>query len=87
MSIIMIILLVLIGLLVGWLGPAIFRSERPHGLVGDLGVSVLVMLVFGGGFWFWGADALGFSKGWIKLAGSLGDSAILAGIALWLMRR
>lgn len=87
MSIIMIVLLVLIGLLVGWLGPAIFRSKRPHGLIGDLGVSVLIMLVVGGGFWFWGADALGFSKGWIKLAGSLGDSAILAGIVLWLMRR
>ena len=87
MSVIVIILLVLIGSLVGWLGPAIFRSERPHGLVGDLGVSVLIMLVLGGGFWFWGADALGFSKGWIKLAGSLVDPAILAGIALWLMRR
>ncbi len=87
MSIVMIVLLVLIGLLVGWLGPIIFRSERPHGLVGDLGVSVLIMLVFGGGFWFWGADALGFSKGWIKLAGSLVDPAILAGIVLWLMRR
>jgi uncharacterized membrane protein YeaQ/YmgE (transglycosylase-associated protein family) len=88
MDIVVIILLVVVGLLIGWLVPAAFKSRRPYGLSGDLIASVATMLVFGILEWFWLLDAIGLSHPvWLKLLIGLIDSAFGAAIVLWIMRR
>jgi uncharacterized membrane protein YeaQ/YmgE (transglycosylase-associated protein family) len=88
MDIVMLILFVIVGLLIGWLVPAAFKSRRPYGLSGDLIASVAAMLVFGILEWFWLLDAIGLSHPlWLKMLIALIDSAIGAAIVLWIVRR
>jgi uncharacterized membrane protein YeaQ/YmgE (transglycosylase-associated protein family) len=88
MDIVMLILFVIVGLLIGWLVPAAFKSRRPYGLGGDLIASVAAMLVFGILEWFWLLDAIGLSHPlWLKLLIALIDSAFGAAIVLWIIRR
>ena len=88
MDIVMLILFVLVGLLIGWLLPAAFKSKRPYGLNGDLIASVAAMLVFGVLEWFWLLDAIGLGHPvWLKILFALIDSAFGAAIVLWIMRR
>jgi uncharacterized membrane protein YeaQ/YmgE (transglycosylase-associated protein family) len=88
MDIVVIILLVVVGLLIGWLVPEAFKSKRPYGLTGDLIASIAAMLVFGILEWFWLLDAIGLSHPvWLKLLFTLIDSAFGAAIVLWIMRR
>ena len=88
MDIVMIILLVVIGLLIGWLLPAAFKSRRPYGLNGDLLAGVAAMLVFGILEWFWLLDAIGLAHPlWAKILFALVDSAFGAAIVLWIMRK
>ena len=88
MDIVMLILFVIVGLLIGWLVPAAFKSRRPYGLSGDLIASVAAMLVFGILEWFWLLDAIGLSHPlWLKILIALVDSGIGAAIVLWIVRR
>jgi uncharacterized membrane protein YeaQ/YmgE (transglycosylase-associated protein family) len=88
MDIVMLILFVIVGLLIGWLVPAAFKSRRPYGLSGDLTASVAAMLVFGILEWFWLLDAIGLSHPlWLKILIALVDSGFGAAIVLWIMRR
>ena len=88
MDIVMLILLVIVGLLIGWLLPAAFKSRRPYGLNGDLLASVAAMLVFGILEWFWLLDAIGLGHPlWLKMLFALVDSGFGAAIVLWIMRR
>lgn len=88
MYIVMLILLVVVGLLIGWLLPVIFKSRRPYGLAGDLIASVAAMLVFGILEWFWLLDAIGLGHPlWLKMLFAVIDSAFGAAIVLWIMRR
>jgi uncharacterized membrane protein YeaQ/YmgE (transglycosylase-associated protein family) len=88
MDVVMLILLVIVGLLIGWLLPVVFKSRRPYGLTGDLIASVAAMLVFGVLEWFWLLDAIGLSHPvWFKMLFALIDSAFGAAIVLWIMRR
>ena len=88
MDIVMLILLVIVGLLIGWLVPAAFKSRRPYGLNGDLIASVAAMLVFGILEWFWLLDAIGLGHPlWLKMLFALVDSGFGAAIVLWIMRR
>ena len=88
MDIVVIVLLVVVGLLIGWLVPAAFKSKRPYGLSGDLIASVAAMLVFGILEWFWLLDAIGLGHPvWLKLLFTLIDSGFGAAIVLWIMRR
>jgi uncharacterized membrane protein YeaQ/YmgE (transglycosylase-associated protein family) len=88
MDIAMIILFVVVGLLVGWLVPAAFKSKPPYGLAWDLIASVAAMLVFGGLEWFWALDAIGLDHPvWQKILIALSDPAFGAAIVLWIMRR
>jgi len=84
MDVVMLILLVIVGLLIGWLLPVVFKSRRPYGLTGDLIASVAAMLVFGVLEWFW---LLLSHPVWFKILFALIDSAFGAAIVLWIMRR
>jgi len=88
MDIVMLILFVIVGLLIGWLLPAAFKSRRPYGLNGDLLASVAAMLVFGILEWFWLLDTIGLSHPlWLKMLFAVVDSAFGAAIVLWIMRK
>jgi uncharacterized membrane protein YeaQ/YmgE (transglycosylase-associated protein family) len=88
MDIVMIILFVVVGLLIGWLVPAAFKSKPPYGLAWDLIASVVTMLVLGCLEWFWLLDAIGLSHPvWLKALIALTDPAFGAAIVLWIMRR
>jgi uncharacterized membrane protein YeaQ/YmgE (transglycosylase-associated protein family) len=87
-DIVMLILFVIVGLMIGWLLPAAFKSRRPYGLSGDLIASVASMLVFGVLEWFWLLDAIGLSHPvWVKMLFAVIDSAFGAAIVLWIMRK
>jgi uncharacterized membrane protein YeaQ/YmgE (transglycosylase-associated protein family) len=88
MDIAMLILFVIVGLLVGWLVPAAFKSKPPYGLAWDLIASVVAMLVLGGVEWFWALGAVGLDHPvWLKALIALSDPAFGAAIVLWVMRR
>jgi uncharacterized membrane protein YeaQ/YmgE (transglycosylase-associated protein family) len=88
MDIVLLILFAIVGLLVGWLVPAIFKSKPPYGLAWDLIAGVAAMLVFGSLEWFWLLGAIGLDHPvWLKILFALGDSAFGAAIVLWIMRR
>lgn len=84
---VLVVVLVVIGLLVGWLGPKAFKSRRPYGLAADLAVGAIITPLFGLAEWYWIGPAFGFHGGWLLLSGVLTEPAILSGIVLWLMRR
>jgi uncharacterized membrane protein YeaQ/YmgE (transglycosylase-associated protein family) len=88
MDIVMLILFVIVGLLIGWLVPAAFKSKGPYGLSGDLIASVAAMLVFGILEWFWLLDAIGLGHPlWLKMLFAVVDSGFGAAIVLWIIRR
>ena len=88
MDIALLILFVIVGLLIGWLLPAAFKSRRPYGLSGDLIAGAAAMLVFGVLEWFWLLDAIGLSHPvWLKMLVAVIDSALGAAIVLWIVRK
>lgn len=88
MDIAMLVLFVVVGLLIGWLVPAAFKSKPPYGLGWDLIASVAAMLAFGSLEWFWLLGAIGLDHPvWLKILFALGDSGFGAAIVLWIMRR
>ncbi len=86
MLIILLVVLVL-GVLGGWLVPLIFKSPRPYGVVGDILVCTIVSLVVSFLSWNYIMPALGFDDGWIKVAGAVLDPVGLGLISLWVMRK
>lgn len=80
------IVLAVLGVLTGWLAPAVVHSRRPYGLEGDIGVSVAIMVILGIIEWQWIMPIFDFA-GWFDLLASIGDPIGLALIVLWLMRK
>ncbi len=76
-----------LGALIGWLVPDMLNSERPYGVGGDVGASVVSAVVIGIIEWAWILPAMGFNSGWIKVAAAIGDPLGLALVVLWLMRK
>jgi membrane associated rhomboid family serine protease len=77
----------LLAIVSGWLVPVIFRSPRPHGLIGDLSVCTIATAILSYVEWVWILPALGFKPGWISVAAAIGDPLGFGWICLWLMRR
>ena len=77
----------LLGVLSGWLLPILFKSRRPFGLWGDLGVSTFVSVLLAYVEWVWILPAIGFETGWLSIAAAIGDPVGLAWLCLWLMRK
>jgi uncharacterized membrane protein YeaQ/YmgE (transglycosylase-associated protein family) len=79
------VLMVVVGLVIGFLGDKIFKGERPKGLKGDLIASVLTTVLVGLMDWYI-IPAMGFSKTIVYLGLAL-EPALGAIIVLWLIRR
>lgn len=83
----LLLLIVLVGsILIGWLVPMIFKSERPYGLLGDILVPVLV-----GVGWtfilFQYIVPLVNMGGWLAFVGSALEGMSVAAVSLWILRR
>lgn len=80
------IVLAIIGVLVGWLAPAVVNSRRPYGMGGDILAGLVIMVALGLIEWLWLMPLFNFA-GWLNLAASFGDPFVLTLIVLWLMRK
>lgn len=83
--VILFIFLFVVGLFVGWLAGLIWKSERPFGLIGDLGISLVTTFAVGLLDWFL-IPALGFSNN-LKYMGVAIEPALGALLVLWIVRK
>jgi hypothetical protein len=83
------VVLAILGVLVGWLGPLVVKASRPIGVGGDIIVSVLVMVILGVIEWQFVLPAfgMGFGGGWLRWLATIGDPLVLALVAMWLVRK
>lgn len=84
--VILAIVLAILGVLVGWLGPMVVNSRRPYGMGGDIAAGLLTMVVLGLVEWVWLIPLFNFPN-WFNLLATIGDPLIIALIVLWLMRK
>jgi uncharacterized membrane protein YeaQ/YmgE (transglycosylase-associated protein family) len=76
-----------LAVLSGWLVPIVFKSKRPYGLLGDILVCTVPAVALSYVSWQWIMPALGFTSGWIKVLGAIGDPLALGWICLWIVRK
>ena len=81
---ILIVVMVVVGLLMGWVGGLIWKDNRPIGVRGDYIASVITTVVVGLLDWFV-IPAMGFSDIWRYLGVAM-EPAIGALIVMWLFR-
>jgi uncharacterized membrane protein YeaQ/YmgE (transglycosylase-associated protein family) len=77
----------ILGIILGWLVPILFKSERPYGLAGDVLVCTVVSVVLALVEAVWLLPALGFEKGWITTILAIGDPLGFGLLCLWLLRK
>lgn len=77
----------ILGVLLGWLVPLLFKSQRPYGMVGDILVCGLLSAALALVEWVWLLPALGFGGGWITVLIAIGDPLGFGLICLWLIRK
>jgi hypothetical protein len=77
----------ILGIMLGWLVPLLFKSERPYGLAGDILVCTVVSVVLAFAEVVWLLPALGFKPGWITTILAIGDPLGFGLLCLWLIRR
>jgi len=83
----LLIMIVLVGsILVGWLVPMAFKSERPYGLVGDILVPTIVGIGYTYLIYGFVAPMVGLG-GWLAFWGSAIEGIAVAAITLWILRR
>ena len=83
--VILVVFLFVVSVLMGWLAGLIWKSERPYGLIGDLGISLVTTFAVGLLDWFL-IPALGFSNN-LKYMGVAIEPAIGALLVLWIVRK
>jgi hypothetical protein len=76
-----------LGVLLGWLVPILFKSKRPLGIVGDILICTIPALIVSFVAWSWLMPALGFKPGWIMVLGSVADPLTVGLICIWLLRK
>ena len=81
---ILIVVMVVVGLLMGWVGGLIWKDNRPIGVRGDYIASVITTVVVGLLDWFV-IPAMGFSST-MKYLGVAIEPALGALIVLWIIR-
>ena len=82
---IVLVVMVAVGLVIGYLADKIFKGERPKGLQGDLIASVVTTVLVSLMDWFI-IPMMGFSQTMVFLGVAL-EPALGALLVLWLMRR
>ncbi|MFQ5614305.1 MAG: hypothetical protein ACE5H9_19460 [Anaerolineae bacterium] len=85
--VILFVLWLIIGLLVSFAAPNLFRGERPYGLNGDLAVSVIVVILVGLADWYLLPLILPNLARLFRFLITLVEPAVGALLVLWLMRR
>jgi hypothetical protein len=86
-TVLILVVVGVLGVLLGWLVPILFKSKRPYGLMGDLLVCTVVSVVLAFVEVVWLLPALGFEKGWITTILAIGDPLGFGLLCLWLMRK
>jgi len=82
-----VLLITVVGsILVTWLLPMAFKSDPPYGVAVDILAGTVVGVIWAIIVFQWIAPAIGL-EGWLKLAGSAGDSIGFAAVMLWVLRR
>lgn len=82
--IILVIVMLVVGLFIGWLAGPIWKNRRPIGVAGDYIAAVITAVVVGLMDWFV-IPAMGFSDS-IKYLGVALEPALGALIVLWVIR-
>jgi uncharacterized membrane protein YeaQ/YmgE (transglycosylase-associated protein family) len=82
---ILIVAMIVVGLVIGWLAPKIFKGEQPYGASGDYIASVLTAVIVGLLDWF--VIPMIISSETIKYLGVATEPALGAILVLWLMRK
>ena len=86
-TLLILIVVAVLGIILGWLVPILFKSERPFGLAGDILVCTLVSVVLAIVEVVWLLPALGFRPGWITTMLAIGDPLGFGLLCLWLIRK
>ena len=77
----------ILGGVLGWLVPVLFKSKRPYGLAGDILVCAILSAVLAYAEAMWLLPALGFNPGWLTTILAISDPLGFGVICLWLMRK
>lgn len=81
------LLIVAVGsVLVGWLVPLAFKSERPYGLAGDILIPTVVGVIYAYIIYAIIVPLIGWG-GWFMFVGSALESISVAAIVLWILRK
>jgi len=81
------LLITIVGtILVNWTLPMAFKSDPPYGLAVDIGVGVLVAVVWAFVVYQYISPAIGLT-GWLKFVGSASDAIGFGAVMLWVPRR
>ena len=77
-------LMILVGLLVGFIAGLIWKDNRPYGVMGDFLIAIVSAIIFGLMDWFV-IPAMGFSQT-MKLIGVALEPPLGALAVLWIIR-
>jgi uncharacterized membrane protein YeaQ/YmgE (transglycosylase-associated protein family) len=83
-TIILVIIMIVVGLIMGWIGGLIWKDKRPIGVAGDYLAAVITAVIVGLMDWFV-IPAMGFSDT-IKYLGVAIEPAVVALLVLWVIR-
>ena len=82
---ILIVIMILVGLLIGWVAGFLWKGKRPIGVRGDYLAAVITAVAVGLLDWFV-IPAMGFSQN-LKYLGVALEPALGALIVLWIIRQ
>jgi uncharacterized membrane protein YeaQ/YmgE (transglycosylase-associated protein family) len=82
--VILVIIMLVVGLIMGWIGGLIWKDKRPIGVAGDYIAAVITAVAVGLLDWFV-IPAMGFSDT-MKYLGVAIEPAAIALLVLWLIR-
>ena len=82
---ILVVVMIVVGLIMGWIGGLIWKDNRPIGVSGDYIAAVITTVVVGLLDWYI-IPALGFSA-LFKLIGTAFEPALSALLVLWIIRK
>ena len=82
---ILIVIMVLVGLLIGWVAGFLWKGKRPIGVRGDYLAAVITAVAVGLMDWFV-IPAMGFSEN-LKYLGVALEPALGALLVLWIIRQ
>ncbi len=77
-------IMILYGIVIGFIAGLIWKENRPIGIKGDFIAAILSSIVFGLGEWFL-IPALGFNQT-MKLLGTFIEAPLISLALLWLIR-